>query len=149
MLDVSAWPAIYVANRNQSRLAFLTDGLPRCTHVLTVGFLKAGLWCTKQGLRPQIRNENRSRKETNSCFQANWSKSNTKGKLESTSTVMSHFKITRNNIWYKESTEPNNIIKASRMGMKVLREAGLYTSLCHWGGGSSPPMASSASLMII
>lgn len=132
MLDVYDWPATSVADRNQGHPAFPTDGLLKCTRVLTVGFLKAGLWCTKQSLRLQIRNEHRSRQETSSCFQANrpWSNSNPKRKLESTSTVMSHFKITRRNIWHKESTEPNDIMKASRIGMKVLCKARLCTSLC-------------------
>lgn len=132
MLDVYDWPVTSVADRNQGHPAFLIDGLLKCTHVLTIGFLKAGLWCTKQGLRLQIRNEHRSRQETSSCFQANrpWSDSNPKGKLESTLTVMSHFKNTRRTIWQKESTVPNNIMEASRFGLKALRKAGLCTSLC-------------------
>lgn len=127
MLGVSDWPAMHVTSRNSGCLAFLIDGLLRHTHVLRVGFLKAGLWCTKQGLRLQVRSEHRSRKDTNSCFQANQpqSNSNPQGKLESTSTVMSHFKISRSNMWSKGSTEPNNIMKASRTGVRVLCKPGL------------------------
>lgn len=118
---------------NWGCLAFLTDDLPRCTHVPTVGFLKAGPWRAKKGLRPQTRNEHRSGKETDSCFQANWpwSSSNPEGKLGCTSTVMSHFEITRSNTWHRESTEPNRLMKASRVGVEVLGRRG-SAHPCAW-----------------
>ena len=133
---------------HQGRLAFLTDSLLRCARVLTVGFLRAGLWCTKQGLSLQTGNERKSRKKTNSCFQANWpwSNSNLKGKLESTLTVRSHFEITRSNIRHKASREPNNIMKASRVGGKVLCKARLCTSLFQTLAISPPPLPMASSV---
>lgn len=59
-----------MAGRNRGRLGSLTDGLLRCTRVLTGSFLKAGLGRAKQGLRLQIGNEHESRKETDSSSQA-------------------------------------------------------------------------------
>ena len=105
-------------------LAFLTGGLLRCIHVLRVHFFKAELWCLKQGLSLQVRNEHESRKEINSCFQANWpwSNSNSNRKLESTSTVMTHFEITRSNKWHKDQ-QIQTVMKAHRTGVKVLCKA--------------------------
>lgn len=67
MLDVSNWPHMW-ETRTRGRLAFFTDGFLTCAYILTVGLHKAG--CAKQGLRLQIRNEHKSGKETNYCFQA-------------------------------------------------------------------------------